>query len=159
MDLINIVDLLLYAVNVVILFFVVRHFVHKPVSNYLDARKKKVTDELNEAARVSREAKARAAEYKKLIQNSNVEVESLLAKGKSSAKKQKAEIIAGAKLEAQEILARAVAESENERRLACESARTDITEMAVQIAERILQREVSPEDNKKVIDDFFDRAV
>ena len=56
-------------------------------------------------------------------------------------------------------MARAFKEVETERRAAYEGMRGDITNMAMQIAEKILKREISAEDNRRIIDEFFEKVV
>lgn len=36
--------------------------------------------------------------------------------------------------------------------------RAEIADMSVQIAQKVLEREISVEDNRKIIDEFFERV-
>ena len=47
---------------------------------------------------------------------------------------------------------------ESQKQQAVLEMRQEVTRMAIQIAEKVLQREVSYEDNKKVINEFFEKV-
>ena len=158
-QLLKIWDILLYAINIGVLFLVVKHFVHKPVTKYLEARKQKIADDLDKAANERKLAEDERVKYEHLIENSQEEAARIIAKGRERAELSYNEAVLKGKDEAKDLVARAVREIDTEKRVACENMRTDITDMAIQIASKVLQREVSVEDNKKIIDDFFDEKV
>ena len=149
---------MLYVINILVLFFFLKHFVHKPVTKYLEARRKKISDELDEAANRLAEANEMKDRYDKLIADSQNESARIVAKGRERAEQTYNDALLRGKEEAKEIISRAVRDVEREKRIACEGMRDDIAEMAVEIAGKILKREVSLEDNKKIIDDFFEKV-
>ena len=64
-------------------------------------------------------------------------------------------IIDSAKKEADEKLKKTNSEIEASKQKMINSSKDEIAELAVNIAERILQRETNDKDNKKIADEFF----
>lgn len=157
-DLINGIDILLYIVNIVILFFLLKFLLHKPISRFLAARSKKISDSLDFAEQEKQKAIAKKEEYDKLLAASQSEAAKIVAEGHERADKSYNEAVEQGKAEARQLIARAMREIEQERRAAIEGMRTEIADMAVQLAEKILEREISLEDNRKIIDEFFEKV-
>ncbi len=158
MDLLNIWHILLYIINIVVLFLFLKHFVHKPVTKYLEARRKRIADELDNAEKKLAEADAAKEKYDRFIAESQNESAAIVAKGRDRAEQVYNDAVLKGKEEAREIVARAARDVDREKRAACEGLRDDIANMAVEIAGKVLQREVSIEDNRKIIDDFFEKV-
>jgi F-type H+-transporting ATPase subunit b len=75
------------------------------------------------------------------------------------AEERSAEITNEARRQAQDLIDRARKEIEDTRKQVQDTLRTEAVVMAVEIASKILQREVSLEDNQKLIDDFLKKVV
>lgn len=155
----NFVDMLLYIVNLIILFFVLKHFVYKPVSKFLSSRKESVSKEIDTAANDLQQAQEARAKYEALLENSKNEAAEIVAKGRERADKVYAEAVEQGRAEARQIVQRAFAEIQREKKAAYENMRDDIADMAIGVAERILKREISQEDNRRIIDEFFEKVV
>lgn len=159
MELLNLVDILLYAVNVVILFFLLRKFLHKPISKFLAERENRISEQIDHAKELETKAEEAKKKYEALLADAQSEAQAILAKSHEQAERQISSAVEEGKKEAKEVLARALREAELERKAAYENMREDITDMAIQIAEKVLQREVTKEDNQQIIDDFFKKVV
>ncbi len=155
----NFVDMLLYIVNLIILFFVLKHFVYKPVAKFLSKREESVSHDIDAAANERQKAEEARAKYEALLENSKNEAAEIVAKGRERADKAYTEAVERGRAEAKQIVSRAFAEIEREKKAAYESMRDDIADMAIGVAERILKREISEEDNRRIIDEFFEKVV
>lgn len=158
-ELFNLWDIALYIINIVILFFLLKHFVHKPVTKFLAARSQRISDDMDQAASEKQNVLREKEEYERLIAGAQSEAAEIIAKGRERADAAYSAAIESGKAEARQIVARAFKEVETERRAAYEGMRGDITNMAMQIAEKILKREISAEDNRRIIDEFFEKVV
>lgn len=158
MDMLQIWDMLLYLINIVILYFFLRHFVHKPVSNFLKKRRDSVDEKLKEAEEKCRQAEEMKKEYEALIESAKQKSKEIVARGQDRADAQVREAVELGQKEYKEIIERALKEIELERRASVERMRQDITDMAVEIASRILEREVTEEDNRQIIEEYFKKV-
>lgn len=155
----NFIDMLLYIVNLIILFFVLKHFVYKPVAKFLSKREESISHDIDTAANERQKAEQARAKYEELLENSKNEAAEIVAKGKERADKVYNEAVEQGRAEAKQIVSRAFTEIEREKKAAYESMRDDIADMAIGVAERILKREISEEDNRRIIDEFFEKVV
>ena len=158
MELLNWVDILLYIVNLVILFLVLRKFLYKPVAKFLAAREKSIADQLDEAAQKYEEAESMREKYENLITESKNEATEIVSRGHQRAEQQYNEAVARGKEEVDNLVQRALKEIDMERKAAYDVMRVQIAEMAVSLAEKVLEREVTMEDNQQIIDEFFEKV-
>lgn len=152
---INIWEIVLYIVNIVILFFFLRWLLYKPVAKFLNNRTDSIQKQLNEAAKKQAEAEQEKAKYNTMMADAQDLAAQMISWGKKTAEDQAQQIVSDAESQAREIRERADRYIEEQTKQAVLEMRGRITEIAIQIAEKILEREVSYEDNKPIIDDFF----
>ena len=93
--------------------------------------------------------------YKRQAQDLATE---LINKGKTVADEQARQIVAEAEEAAEEIRTRTEKHIESQKQQAVIEMRQEVTKMAIQIAEKVLEREVSYEDNKNIINEFFEKV-
>ena len=68
------------------------------------------------------------------------------------------ELVSAARAEAAALKSKADAEIESERRKAAGELKNDISELALDIAGRVVEKEIDPETHKELIDDFISRV-
>jgi F-type H+-transporting ATPase subunit b len=155
---INFLNIALHIVNVIILYFILRWLLFKPVSKFMKNRENMYVDRAKAVEKRETEAKIQKEKYSVLLGNAQEEAVILLNKSTETAQKQSDEIIGRAQERSRDIIDRSMRQIEMEKQLAKQDLKDDVAEMAVQIAQKILQREISREDNQKVINDFFDKV-
>ncbi len=149
-------DLLLNIINIIILFVVVKALVYKPVKKFLDNRNARVTEETGKAERMLDEANATLSQKDKLLNEGIKKGEEEAGKIIAEARENSRNIVDNAKKNATEIEEKALREAKEEKDKFIASSRDEIAELAVKIAERILKRETSKEDNEKIVKEFFE---
>jgi F-type H+-transporting ATPase subunit b len=97
-------------------------------------------------------------EYEQMMANAHNEAAAIITKSNEMARDHAREIVDNAKEHARGLVLRAKREIDAEKVQARLDMRTEIAEMSVQIAEKVLAREISLEDNRKIIDEFFERV-
>jgi F-type H+-transporting ATPase subunit b len=93
-----------------------------------------------------------------MMSNAHNEAAAIITKSNEMARDHAREIVDNAKEHARGLVLRAKREIDAEKVQARLDMRTEIAEMSVQIAEKVLAREISLEDNRKIIDEFFERV-
>lgn len=155
MENINLVEILIYIINFLVTFLVLYLLLYRPVSRFLSERRERTANTLKEAEETRQEAE-------RLLQEAKAELASIGEKSRQlshetieNAALAAENIIDNAQEEASAIIARAREQMETERQLALEHAFTDLVSFAGGLASRILEREVSIEDNRAIVDYFF----
>lgn len=156
MGLINPLHILLYAVNIVVLYFIIRRFLYKPIMKYLDARKAQIAENIDAANLARSQAEEEKSKYDSLIANSNAAAAEILTKSRAEAQKNAQVIFEQAKTDSRAMITRAAQAIEIEKSAAIAGAKTEIAALAVDLASKILSREIRQDDNERIIDDFFE---
>ena len=149
------VDLLLNLLNIVILFIIVKLLVYKPVKKFLDDRNEKIKREIEEAQKLKDSANETLSKKEELINEGRAEGEAAASEMHKKAQEKADNIIKKAKSDAEKIIAKANKEADTRKQEIIKSSRNEIADLSIEIAEKILEREVNAEDNRRIVDDFF----
>ncbi len=155
MEGLNLSDIIIHIVNVLVLFFLLRLILFKPVNRFLTARSERVANQLKEADTLKAEAQKLKADYERNMQSHEEDGRNLIRESQIKASQEASQILQDARVEAEKLVAEAHARIANEKALAVAEARTEIALLATDIAGRILKREIKASDNKTIAEDFF----
>lgn len=148
-------DLIINIINILVLFLIIKALVYKPVKKFLAERTARVEAAAQKAQEQLKAVENADAEAERIIADAEKQSEEIIAKAQQTAHEKSERIIERAKAAAAEEKEKTLEQLKEERRELIEGAREDIAELAVDISERILCREVSARDNQKIVDDFF----
>ena len=151
-------DIILHAVNILILFVALRMLLYKPIHRFLQSREERFEGRLSEIEKKEAEALQRKEEYDALLSKAHAEAAEIIKHSSELAKDHAKDVVTKADEQSRDMIARAKKDIENKKLQEKENLKLEITNMAVQIASKVLEREVSLEDNKKIIDDFFTKV-
>lgn len=154
---VNIWHILISLANLLILFFIVKKFLYKPVKETLDKRQAEIDGQYAAAAAAQADAEQNRAAWEKQMETANATAENTIREAAETATRRADRIVADAREQADGILRRAEASAALERRNAEASMREEIVVVSTQIAEKLLEREVSADDHRELIDSFLDR--
>jgi len=144
--------------NLLILFLVFKKFLFGRVHKIFEDRQNDVTEVYNKADESLEHAKNLETEYTALMQNAKEESAEIIKTASKKAQVRSDEIIADAKKEAGAILARADEDVEREKKRAQNELRGEISELAVMVAQKIVEKEISEEDHDRFINDFIENV-
>lgn len=148
----------IHVLNVIILFVVLRLLLYKPVLKYMKKRENTFANKVDELDMREKELIREKEEYDKIMADADNKAAAIITKSNEIARDHAREILDNAKEHSRDLVLRAKKEIEAEKVQTRSELKTEITDMAVQIAEKVLEREVSLEDNRKIIDEFFERV-
>ncbi len=148
-------NILIYIINIVVLYLLLRVLLYKPIRKFLDKREQKIQAQLTDAEETQKKAHALLEQYQAQLAQAEEEAKKITQEGTVRASETASQLIADAKQQAEEILAAARAKEQEEQKRALREMRTQIANMAVDLAAQILKREVRQEDNRMLIDAFF----
>lgn len=159
-DLVTIVPWTLIAqiCNLFIQMFLIKKFLFKPVREILAKRQEKADAEIRQAEADKAEAAVIKQTYEKNMLEAREKASELLASAQKTATAKSDDIIREANEQAVAIKARAEADIAQERRKAVNEIKDEIGSMAMEIAGKIIEREVNQNDHAKLIDEFIEGA-
>ncbi len=141
--------------NLFIQVYLIKRFLFKPINEILEKRKAMADAEIKDAEAAKQEAFAVKAEYEQNMQEAKAKANEILANAQKTAAIQSEEILREANAQAIAIKGKAESDIAQEKRKAVNELKTEIGEMAMEIAERVIEREISEEDHKKLIDEYI----
>lgn len=144
--------------NLLLLMLLMKKFLFKPVQNILNKRRQ-VLEDIFEEANANRESAAQMkAEYTQKMSQAREEADAVVRRAVDEAGRRSDEIITEAQQAAAYVKKKAQADIEQERRSAFDALKGDISGMAVDIAEKMVGREINAQDQQALIDDFLKNA-
>lgn len=144
--------------NLLILFFVFKKFLFGRVHKILDERKNDVAERFQKADDAMEHAKQLETEYEGLMQGAKAESAEMIKAASQKAQQRSDEIIAEAKSEASSILAKAEEDVEREKKRAQNELRGEISELAVLVAQKVVEKEINEADHDRMINDFIENV-
>lgn len=144
--------------NLFLQMFLIKKFLFKPIREVLEKRKAKAEADLLDAKKASEEAQAMKAEYEQNMQEAREKANSILADAQKTATLKSEEILREANQAAVSIKAKAEKDIEQEKRKAVNEIKDEIGSMAVEIAGKVIEREIREEDHTKLIDEFIEKV-
>jgi F-type H+-transporting ATPase subunit b len=139
-----------------ILLFLLYKYAFPGILSMLEEREKKIKDSLDQAERHRTEAERKLKEYEAKLAASSKEAEGILATAKERAQQLMEENEQRLTTEAERIKGDATREIDHERRKAIQEIRTQTTDLALMVAEKVLQRSLNDADNRRLADEALD---
>jgi F-type H+-transporting ATPase subunit b len=142
-------------VNLVILFFILRAILFKPVAKFMAARTAKIRNDLDSAEKDRAAAKALLEQYEDKLKTAREESATIVRQAREQADVLAAVRLEEAMREAETLIANARRQIEAERKAAALLFKAEAARLVVAASSRLLQREVNAEDSRR----FADRIV
>ena len=126
--------------NLMIQLVIFKKLLLNPVKKVIAERKAKADSQIADAEKLRTEAEAMKAEYEQNLQNARTEANQIVASAQKTAAalKQKAE-----------------ADIAQERKKAVNEVKDEIGGMAMEIASKVVEREIKEADHQDLIDEFI----
>lgn len=140
------------------LMAVLAKFAFPAILGYAEAREKRIQASLDDAKRQRAEAEALLAEQRKELSAARQEAQSLIAEAKQAAERTRQELLTQARTEQEELVSRAKNEIARERDKAMESVRREAVDLAMAAAAKLVQKNLTAEDDRKLVTDYLNRA-
>lgn len=141
--------------NLMIQLVIFKKFLLKPIKQVIADRKAKADSEIADAQKLRTEAEAIKAEYEQNLQNARTEANQIVAAAQKTATARSEEIVGEARAQAAALKQKAEADIAQERKKAVNEVKDEIGGIAMEIASKVVEREISEKDHKDLIDEFI----
>ena len=149
------VSLLIQVVNFLILIALLSKFLFKPLTKFLAERAEGIEKSLTEA-RIAREAAAKAQEENRnQILATQREAAALREQAQREVEAERQRLLKESREEAQRLVAEGKAQIEAETRRAKDSLRQEVIGLSLLVAERILGRAMTADDQKRLAEQYL----
>ena len=141
--------------NLMIQLVIFKKFLLKPIKQVIADRKAKADSEIADAQKLRTEAEAMKAEYEQNLQNARTEANQIVAAAQKTATARSEEIVGEARAQAAALKQKAEADIAQERKKAVNEVKDELGGIAMEIASKVVEREISEKDHKDLIDEFI----
>ena len=140
-------------ITFLILLGVLTRFAWKPLLKALETRENEISQSLEDAKKAKQELERLSAEGDEIIAKARSEAQGIVSEGKKAAEQLTATTINKAKEEAMANLSAAKEQIKIERDKAIVEIKGEVVNLSLSIAEKLVKKNLSKEDNKSLIDE------
>ena len=152
---VNIWSILVSLANLLIMFLILKHFLFKPVQKMMAARKQQV-DQIYQDAKENRDSAINMKqEYEARLAAAREEADGLVRNAVQTAQRKGDAIVAEANSQASHLKQKAEQEIAQEKKQMLQDVRGEISDIAVSIASKVVEREVKKQDYDGFVDEFI----
>lgn len=154
----SLLDVVYHVLNIVVLYIILRAILYKPVRKYMQQREEKEAGRREEAEKYLADAQALKEQNEKLLLDTQAHVQDIADENLAYAKQTAERLKEDAQVECGKMLDDARAIIRAEKQEANEQLVEQTAALAVDLASRILGREISKEDNEELIEQYFSKV-
>ena len=152
---VNLWQILISLANLLVMLFIVKKFLFKPVMKMMQARQDQV-DKIYDDANEDRSAAAdMKQEYENRLAAAREEADGLVRNAVATAQRRGDAIVAEASSQASHLKQKAEEEIALEKKQMLMNVRSEISDMAVSIVSKVVEREIQKEDHENFMDEFI----
>ena len=141
--------------NLMIQLVIFKKLLLHPVKKVIAERTAKADSQIADAEKLRTEAEAMKAEYEQNLQNARTEANQIVAAAQKTAAARSEELLGEARAQAAALKQKAEADIAQERKKAVNEVKDEIGGMAMEIASKVVEREIKEADHQDLIDEFI----
>ncbi len=151
-------SVIITLVSTFILFMILRKFLHKPVTKFIQKRQDDIEADIMEATALKEEAMELKADYESRIEKAKLEGQEIIESSRVRASELEKSMLEEAKAEVAVIMKRSKRDIEREKEKAYEDIKKSTGEMALLIASKIMEKDIDLENQDMLINNFIDEV-
>jgi len=145
-------------INTFILFLILKKFLFKPVTEFMENREKEIVDSIKEAEEKNKEAESLKTEYLTKLKGAEEEGRQIVRDAAKRAEERANEILKAAEKEANLYKERATVEINREKEKAINTLKDDIASLAMLAATKVIEKNLDEESHKNLVKNFIDEV-
>lgn len=142
--------------NLFVQMYIVKRFFLDKILAVLDARRQEADKQITDAQTARDEAMAIKETYEQNMRDAKQQAENILENAQKTAMERSESIIGQARQQAASIKDKASADIAQEKKKAMNDAKNEISELAMAIAGKVVERELNAADHEQIINRFID---
>ncbi|WP_395150090.1 F0F1 ATP synthase subunit B [uncultured Allofournierella sp.] len=144
--------------NLLILTLLVKHFLFVPVQKVIEQRQQQSNQLLEQARESQQKADQAKADCESRLAGADRRAQEIVEQAQRTAQAQAQELVQNARQEAVRMKQQASSEIERQRIQALTSAKQEIGGMAVEIAGKVVEKELDASVHQQLIDEFIEKV-
>ncbi|MCF1684310.1 F0F1 ATP synthase subunit B [Tetragenococcus halophilus] len=140
----------------VLLLALLKKFAWNAIADMMNKREKKIANDLDSAEQSRQKAQELEDTRQEQLSASKSEASDIIKNAKSTGESSRQKIVSDAQEEVSQMKEKAQDDISNERQAALSSVKGDVADLSVQIAEKIINKELSEEAHESLIDQYIE---
>ena len=143
------------VVAFLIVFWILSKYAWPAITSAMETREDKITESMDRAERALAEARQISADNEKARREAEQEAQRILREARDASEQLRAQELDKTRAQIKQAQEAAQAEIEREKQSAIEQLRTEVTELAIQAAGKILEENMDDSRQRKLVDKFI----
>ncbi|MBR6414039.1 MAG: F0F1 ATP synthase subunit B [Oscillospiraceae bacterium] len=141
--------------NMVLTFLILKKFLFKPVNKMIDDRQKEIDDLFADATQAKEQAETMREDYSRRLAEAKDTSAQIVSEATQEANRRGDEIVRQARLDADALREKASSDIALERKKALNEVKNDISRIALDIAGKVVEKELDPKEHERLIEGFL----
>ena len=155
---VNIWQIVISLANLLLIFLILKKLLWKPVQKVMKQRQDMVDKQFADAAEAEKQANEDKALWAEKLAAADEEAHDRIQRADETARRHGERIVSAAQDKATGIIRQAEAAAELERQKATAAMREEIVDLSTLMVEKMLEREINPDDHREMIASFLDEV-
>ncbi len=151
-------DIIIQLVLFLVLLWLLKKFAWGPLMGIMQERENHIAGEIDAAEKSRTEASKYLEEQRELLKEARQEALTLIESAKKQGDDQRSQIILEARQESERLKESAKREIETQKDQAMAALREQVASLSVMIASKVIEKELSVEDQEQLINDYIKEA-
>ena len=148
-------NFILVALNLIILYVILRKILFKPVTEFMEKRTQSIKDSIDDAEKQKKEALEMKQSYEAQLREAKIKGETIINEAIEKAGRASDEIIMNARKEASLLKDAAREETEHEREQMLRDIHNQVVELVVAVSSKVLDANYNTTKNQQLIEEFL----
>ncbi|ANZ99388.1 MULTISPECIES: F0F1 ATP synthase subunit B [Carnobacterium] len=149
-------DTIFVLLAFLLLLLVLKKFAWKPLMGIMEERERQISKNIDSAENSRIEANRLAVEGKEKMDETRNEALTILNNARENGERIKRDMLEKAKEDAERIKAEAQLDIEMEKQKAIESVKSDVSQLSMEIAAKLIGKELTSEGHAALIDEYIE---
>jgi F-type H+-transporting ATPase subunit b len=137
----------------VVVMLILKYAAFPQIAAALDKRQKLIEDSIDQAAATRQEADEVLEEYRERLKEARVQAEEIVARARKSGEEYQRDSTEKAKIQREELLAQTKSDVEAETRRAIQEIRNEVAALTILATEKVTRKTLTDADQKRLIDE------
>ena len=142
--------------NLLLLLFILKKLLFKPVTNILSQRENEVGEMYKKAEEAQKNAEDMESEYRGKLSAAKEEASKIVKEATREATLKGEAIVSEAQKKAQAAMEKAEKQIEQEKKAAVSEIKSDIASIAISVAEKVIEKDINESDYERLVEEFID---
>jgi len=149
-------DMLFVMITFLVLMWLVKIIAWKPITKMMQDRSDKIVNDIDSAKESRTKAAELAQKRQAELDKTRDDASGIINNAKQNGQRQREQIVEDARSEASNLKSSAEKDIEQQRQEALANSRKDVASLSIEIASKIISKELNEDDQKGLVDSYIE---